>query len=97
MSPVLVSVSNKSMSAAYVSANHRLEKQPSQTLTFCTKPYSGSAIALEEQGWQNVLPQLRQWCLRLVNEKEVRHRWHVSESDHSGGYTEERKQIPPLS
>jgi hypothetical protein len=40
---------------------------------------------LLEQAPQKTFPQFRQWCLRLVKEKAVRHRMQTSESVHSGG------------
>jgi hypothetical protein len=43
-------------------------------------------MVLLEPAPQKTLPQFRQWCLRLVNVKAVRHRMQTSESVHSGGY-----------
>ena len=42
-------------------------------------------MLLLEQAPQKTFPQLRQWCLRLVKVKAVRHRMQTSESVHSGG------------
>jgi hypothetical protein len=46
-------------------------------------------MLLLEHAPQKTLPQLRQWCLRFVKVKAVRHRMQTSESDHSGGYNTE--------
>jgi hypothetical protein len=43
-------------------------------------------MLLAEQAPQKTFPQLRQWCLRFVKVKAVRHRMQTSESVHSGGY-----------
>jgi hypothetical protein len=43
-------------------------------------------MLLLEQAPQKTFPQLRQWCLRLVKVKAVRHRMQTSESVHSGGW-----------
>jgi hypothetical protein len=50
-------------------------------------PRWGSGMLLLEQGPQKTFPQLRQWCLRLVKVKAVRHRMQTSESVHSGATT----------
>lgn len=59
--------------------------QPSSTRTGWRMPRCGKGIFFEEQAPQKTLPQLRQWCFRLVNVKGVRQRMQTSESAHSGG------------
>jgi hypothetical protein len=56
----------------------------SQTRTSCVIPKWGSGRDFEEHFWSNTRPQLRQWCLRLVNENGSRQRRQTSESIHSG-------------
>jgi hypothetical protein len=60
-------------------------QHPSSTRTGVMMPRCGKGNVLLEQDWQKTLPQFRQWCLRLVKLKGVRHRMQTSESDHSGG------------
>jgi len=56
----------------------------SQTRTSCVMAKWGSGRDFEEHFWSNTRPQLRQWCLRLVNENGSRQRRQTSESIHSG-------------
>lgn len=59
--------------------------QPSSTRTGSMMPRWGRGMLLLEQAPQKTLPQFRQWCLRFVKVKAVRHRMQTSESVHSGG------------
>ena len=61
-----------------------LPQHPSHTLTSSAIPKWGRGMLWLEQLWSNTFPQLRQWCLRFVNENGVRQRRQTSESTHAG-------------
>ena len=63
--------------------------QPSHTRTSCSIPRCSSFLFFELQAPQNTPPQFLQWCFLFVTVKGVLHRWHRSESTHSGADRDE--------
>lgn len=59
-------------------------KHPSHTRTSFSMPYLGRGHCLAVHWPQNTCPQLRQWCLRLVNVNSTRQRWHTLPSAQLG-------------
>lgn len=65
--------------------------------TSFSMPNLGNVHVLVEHCAQNIWPQLRQWCLRWVNENSTRHRWHTLPSCHVGAVSEVNMASASLS